>query len=100
MVEQAVFMARISKTDHSRILHLVEVERRKVVEVAAEYGCTPANIYALLGKMRRNRIQDGADGKTMGSTATEPPSGAQRHEPAETTAASPEVADPPDLFPD
>ena len=41
---QEVFMARISKTDHPRILHLVDVDRRKVVEVAAEYGCTPANM--------------------------------------------------------
>jgi hypothetical protein len=46
-------MARISKAEHGRILHLVDVEGRKVAEVAAEYGCTPANIYALLGKLRR-----------------------------------------------
>ncbi len=46
-------MARIGKAEHGRILHLVDVERRKVAEIAAEYGCTPANIYALLSKLRR-----------------------------------------------
>ncbi len=46
-------MARISKEEHSRILRMVDSEHRKVAEVAAEYGCTPANIYALLHKLRR-----------------------------------------------
>ena len=46
-------MRRIGKADHAAILHKVDVERRKVAEVAAEYGCTPANIYALLSKLRR-----------------------------------------------
>lgn len=46
-------MARIGKAEHARILHMADVERRKVAEIAAEYGCSPANIYALLGKLRR-----------------------------------------------
>jgi transposase-like protein len=46
-------MARISKAEHARILQLVDVDRQKVTDVAAEYGCTPANIYAVLGKLRR-----------------------------------------------
>ena len=46
-------MARIGKQEHARILGMVDVEHRKVAEVAAVYGCTPANIYALLGKLRR-----------------------------------------------
>lgn len=46
-------MARIDKAEHTKILRAVEVDRRKVAEVAAEYGCTPANIYALLSKLRR-----------------------------------------------
>ncbi len=46
-------MARIDKKDHPTILRMIDVEQRKVAEVAAEYGCTPANIYALLGKLRR-----------------------------------------------
>jgi transposase-like protein len=47
-------MARIRKDDHARILHLVDVERRAVREIAAEYGCTAANIYSLLAKLRRS----------------------------------------------
>ena len=46
-------MARIGKDQHSRILQMVDSEHRKVAAVAAEYGCTPANIYALLSKLRR-----------------------------------------------
>ena len=46
-------MARINKTEHPRILEMIDGEHRKVADVAAEYGCTPANIYALLGKLRR-----------------------------------------------
>jgi hypothetical protein len=46
-------MARIGKKDHAAILHMVDNENRKVSEVAAEYGCSPANLYALLGKLRR-----------------------------------------------
>jgi hypothetical protein len=46
-------MARIGKADHARILHMVDVERRKVADIATEYGCSPANIYTLLGKLRR-----------------------------------------------
>jgi hypothetical protein len=46
-------MARIGKADHARILQLVDVEGMKVAEVATEYGCTPAKLYALLGKLRR-----------------------------------------------
>ena len=92
-------MARISKTDHPRILHLVDVERRKVVEVAAEYGCTAANIYALLGKMRRAGAEEGATGsKASDSTSALPPPGAQLDEHAEATAAGLEVAGSIDLF--
>ena len=53
-------MARIGKDQHPRILQLVDTEHRKVAEVAAEYGCTPANIYALLSKLRRD-VASGAE---------------------------------------
>ncbi len=46
-------MARINKADHGIILRKVEVEERKIGEVAAEYGCSAANLYALLRKLRR-----------------------------------------------
>ncbi len=47
-------MPRISKTDHPAILRMVDQEHRKVADVAAEFGCTAANIYALLAKLRRD----------------------------------------------
>ena len=46
-------MARIGRTDHARILELIDGEGRKVVDVAAQYGCTPANIYAICSRLRR-----------------------------------------------
>ena len=46
-------MARIAKSEHEKIHRLVDVEKRKVAEVAAEYGCSPANIYTILAKFRR-----------------------------------------------
>ena len=46
-------MARIGKAEHARILHLADVEHRRIADIAAEYGCSVANIYALLGKLRR-----------------------------------------------
>ncbi len=53
-------MARTGKSEHPRILQMVDNEHRKVAEVAAEYGCTPANIYALLAKLRRE-VSRGAE---------------------------------------
>jgi transposase-like protein len=47
-------MARLSKADHTRIRHLVDTEGRKVTDVAAEYGCSPASLYALLNRLRRS----------------------------------------------
>jgi transposase-like protein len=61
-------MARIKKEDHARILHLVDVERRAVREIAAEFGCTPATIYSLLTKLRR-----GAAGAPQEESETQPP---------------------------
>lgn len=46
-------MARIGKAEYPKILRAVDDQGRRVVEVAAEYGCTPANIYALMSKLRR-----------------------------------------------
>ncbi len=46
-------MARIGKAEHARILHLADVEHRRIADIAAEYGCSVANIYSLLGKLRR-----------------------------------------------
>lgn len=51
-------MARLKKEDQPRILAMVEEERRPVREIAAAFGVTPAAIYALLGRVRRE--QEGA----------------------------------------
>lgn len=47
-------MARIKKEDQIRILASVNEERRPVRAVAAEFGYTPAAIYALLARSRRD----------------------------------------------
>jgi hypothetical protein len=49
-------MARIARSDHPKILQAVDVKGRKVGDVAAEYGCTPANIYAILTRLRREGV--------------------------------------------
>jgi hypothetical protein len=52
-------MARIARADYPKIQHSIEVEGRKVAEVAALHGCSSANIYAILTKLRRNVGQAG-----------------------------------------
>ena len=49
-------MPRIPREEHATILRKVDVEGNKVAEVAAAYGCTPANIYAILAKQRRQGV--------------------------------------------
>ena len=51
-------MARIPREEHATIRRRVDVEGLKVAEVAAAYGCTPANIYAILARQRRQGDQD------------------------------------------
>ena len=46
-------MPRIPREEHATIVRRVDFEGQKVAEVAAAYGCTPANIYAILTKARR-----------------------------------------------
>ena len=46
-------MARIKKEDQIKILAYVNEEHRPVRAVAAEFGCTPAAVYALLVRSRR-----------------------------------------------
>lgn len=48
-------MPKIAREDHPKILHMADVEGLKAAEIAAQFGCTPANIYALLTKLRRER---------------------------------------------
>ncbi|MBB5696489.1 hypothetical protein [Muricoccus pecuniae] len=46
-------MPRIAREEHARIRERIEVGGEKVAAVAASYGCTPANIYAILSKLRQ-----------------------------------------------
>lgn len=61
-------MARLKKEDHARILHLVDVEHRAVREIAADFGCTAANIYSLLAKLRRSGAEKGGPAETAADT--------------------------------
>ena len=92
-------MARISKTDHPRILHLVDVDRRKVIEVAAEYGCTAANIYALLGKLRRAHADETSSGTVAIGRAGVTAQGDHLHRSPEGLQTPAKVQTDPDLFP-
>src|SRR3954452_1650240 len=51
-------MPRIPREEQATIRRRVDVEGQKVADVAAAYGCTPANIYAILAKLRRQEAQD------------------------------------------
>ena len=51
-------MPRIPREEQATIRHRVDVEGQKVADVAAAYGCTPANIYAILAKLRRQDAQE------------------------------------------
>ena len=91
-------MARISKAEHPRILQMVDSEHRKVAEVAAEYGCTPANIYALLSKLRQQAAPEGEAVSTCEKSAdTSSQSGAETH--VSPLAGEPPIGPAvPDLF--
>jgi len=83
-------MARLAKRDHARILEMVDVEERKVSEVAAEYGCSTANIYTLLSKLRRAAaVQDQRPKRaTEAPPPPIPPAEAQIHEATESPPAA------------
>jgi len=94
-------MARLAKRDHARILEMVDVEERKVSEVAAEYGCSSANIYTLLSKLRRAAVaQNGRAAVTQNQradrTTEAPPPPAPPAEPQ--IQAATESAPAADLF--
>lgn len=46
-------MPRIAREEHARIRERIETGGESVAAVAATYGCSPANIYAILAKLRR-----------------------------------------------
>ena len=61
------------------------LEGQKVAEVAAAYGCTPANIYAILARLRRQGAQAPGDVLPSASTAEPAPAAV----PAEPTCRRP-----------
>lgn len=66
-------MPKIPREEQATIRHRVDVEGRKVADVAAAYGCTPANIYAILAKLRRQGAQDAAEIVSSPSVAAAAP---------------------------
>ena len=83
-------MARIGKEAQARILQQIDVEHRKVAEVAAEHGCTPANVYALLGKLRKKAAHPAVPEAVAEPAALEP-----AVKPADLFAAAPVTPPPP-----
>lgn len=51
-------MARIPREAHEAIRRRVDEGGEKVAAVAAAYGCTPANIYAILSRTRRRQAEE------------------------------------------
>src|SRR4051812_6572372 len=66
-------MPRIPREEQATIRHRVDVEGQKVADVAAAYGCTPANIYAILAKLRRQDAQDTGEVASSPSVAEAAP---------------------------
>jgi hypothetical protein len=89
-------MARISKEDHPKILRMVEVEHRKMTEIAAEYGCTPANISALVGKLRRRAAEGQQESARVQSALALDQAQAAGGAPVDAESPQPEPAAPDD----
>ncbi len=88
------------------ILRRVDQEGHKVAEVAAAYGCTPANIYAILGRLRRQGAGNADVAPTSGPTTTGPeptpapiPAAAEDLFASQPEAASVPTAPPPPVDP-
>jgi hypothetical protein len=85
-------LVRIGKAEHARILRLVDVEQRKVADVAAEYGCSTANIYVLLGRLRRanaagNRAAGFGGAEAVAAPTQDAPAAPVVPQPAQAAAA-------------
>lgn len=64
-------MAKISRDEYAEILRLADQEKMKVAKIAEQYECTPANIYAILSKLR-NGTDAGAAGVEKSSGSKSP----------------------------
>lgn len=81
-------MARIAKSEHETIRHLVETEHRRVPEVAALYDCTPATIHGILARLRRDASAAGAVSRTEPDTPELPIDLVRASQPGPQTAAN------------
>jgi transposase-like protein len=88
-------MAKIPQEMHAVIRRQVDEEGRKVAEVAAEYGCTPANIYAILTKARRQDSDPGTAALPIAAVTPQAPVTAAK---ARKVKAAPAERAPVDLF--
>ncbi|MDO9714178.1 hypothetical protein [Paracraurococcus lichenis] len=93
-------MARIARDEYPKIQHLVDVEAKKVAEVAASYGCTPANIYAILSKMRRSADEASTQADPKAPAAPVAADAGAPAEPLPGAITSADPAPPADLFAD
>lgn len=71
-------MPRIPREEHAAIRQRVDVEGQKITEVAAAYGCTPANIYAILARLRRQGAQEVSEVVLSASVAEAAPGSAPK----------------------
>lgn len=84
-------MARIARSEYSKIQQMVSAEGRKVAEIAGLYGCSPANIYAILARLRREGVGVPADAPelvpapTSSADIAAPPEGPTRPKPVSAT---------------
>ena len=79
-------MARIPREEHAAIRQRVDTDGEKVADIAASYGCTPANIYAILAKVRRQ-----GEPASRGPAVSERPAGP-------VPSPAPVLSTPKDLF--
>lgn len=83
-------MARIAREEHAAIRRRVDMDGERVADIAAAYGCTPANIYTILAKLRRQ------DGPATGGAA--PAEATPEAAPSPAPLPAPAAAAPADLF--
>ncbi len=79
-------MARIPREEHEAIRRRVDTDGEKVADIAATYSCTPANIYAILAKVRRQ-----GEPASRGPAVSERPAGP-------VPSPAPVLSTPKDLF--
>ncbi|MBK1662080.1 hypothetical protein CKO45_28235 [Paracraurococcus ruber] len=93
-------MPRIAREEYPRILAMVDGEGMRVAEVATAYGCTPANIYAILSKARQMPAGTGSAPMHPSPSALTHPGTEKAAEAPAAGASDPVLPPPADLFDD